>query len=515
MILNDKQIKELAEKYGMINPFVDKTVGEGVISYGLSSFGYDIRLHNEFYIFKTIPTKRLLIDPKRFNSRNVVRVVKANKPLIIKSGQYVLGRSVEFFKIPEDVFVICVNKSTYARCGLIVNISPLEPCYSEDTEVLTNKGWKYFYELEGDELVLTLNKDFEAEYKPIERIQKYPYFGKMIGFNHREINLLVTPEHKMFVGRHFHRNGKRIGLRWETLEAEKMLGWWDFYLTRQVNWKGRTDHITVSWKKDEWFLKFLGAYLGDGSSYVNKGGYLIKLAVVSKERKREVFREILTKLSYLFNFKLQETEYGFSFYCKDIFHVVNPLGHAKDKYIPREFLLLPPEYLQHIWYGLLNSDGTLTTETYTTSSKMLADDVQELIFKMGFASIVRKTKQRTKDGKEFIAYKIRKTNNTQHKLKPWQMFTMYYKGFVYDLTAKDNHVIFVRRNGRPVWSGNCWRGYLTIEIANPTTHQIAVYPNEGIAQLVFFRGERPEVTYEDRKGVYQNQLGITFPRVRK
>ena len=125
MILNDKQIKEYVKKYKMIEPFVDRQVQEGVVSYGLSSYGYDIRISDEFLIFK-MTQREPLITPKAFNPDYVAKVKKDDGALVLKPNQYALAKSVEYIRMPRDLIAICVNKSTYARCGLIVNITPIE-----------------------------------------------------------------------------------------------------------------------------------------------------------------------------------------------------------------------------------------------------------------------------------------------------------------------------------------------------------------------------------------------------
>ena len=505
-VIPDWKIKQLVEKYKMIEPFEENLVSKGVISYGLSSFGYDIRLADEFKIFHN--AFNVLVDPKNFDEKSFIDY--RGDYVIIPPNSFVLGRSIEYFRMPSNVLGICIGKSTYARCGIIVNITPLEPCYSADTEILTNEGWKFFYELTGSEKVLTLNENFEAEYKPIERIQRYFYTGEMISIKHREFDLLVTPEHKLFIGK-YKGYKRKHGIQWFTCKAKDVYGHYDFYFTREVNWKG-DDSKLEDWQKSESFLRFLGAYLGDGSSYINKGGHLIKLATVSNQRKREVFRQILTRLAYDFNLKIGESEQGFYFHSKKIFNVINKLGNATSKYIPREFLDLSPKHLKHIWYGLLNSDGTPLTDTYTTTSRKLADDVQELLFKLGYSAIIRSVTSKIR-GKELIAYKIRKTKSKKHKIKPYQVFFSHYTGMVYDVTAKDNHVIFVRRNGKPIWSGNCWEGYLVVEISNSTPLPVKVYANEGIAQIVFFEGDACLVDYAKRSGKYQKQTGIITARV--
>lgn len=119
---NDCWIKEMASK-GMIEPFSDRQVREGVISYGLSSYGYDMRIADEFKIFTSI--HNTLVDPKALGSKNFIDF--KGDVCIIPPNSFALGRSVEYFKIPRETIAICLGKSTYARCGIIINVTPLEP----------------------------------------------------------------------------------------------------------------------------------------------------------------------------------------------------------------------------------------------------------------------------------------------------------------------------------------------------------------------------------------------------
>ena len=122
-ILPDTWIRQQAEQHGMIEPFVEKQTREGVISYGLSSYGYDARLAPEFKIFTNVDNA--LIDPKDFSDKGFV--TRIGDHCIIPPNSFALASTVEYFRIPRDVLVICLGKSTYARCGLIVNVTPLEP----------------------------------------------------------------------------------------------------------------------------------------------------------------------------------------------------------------------------------------------------------------------------------------------------------------------------------------------------------------------------------------------------
>jgi len=122
-IKSDIWIKRMATDHGMIEPFVDEQVSEGVVSYGVSSYGYDIRVADEFKIFTNINTT--VIDPKSFDPRSF-QDLKADV-CIVPPNSFALARTVEYFRIPRDVLTVCLGKSTYARCGIIVNVTPFEP----------------------------------------------------------------------------------------------------------------------------------------------------------------------------------------------------------------------------------------------------------------------------------------------------------------------------------------------------------------------------------------------------
>ena len=119
----DRWIKRMALEHGMIEPFEDRQIREGVVSYGLSSYGYDIRVADEFKVFTNINST--VVDPKNFDARSFVDI-KADI-CIIPPNSFALAKTVEYFRIPRDVLTVCVGKSTYARCGLIVNVTPFEP----------------------------------------------------------------------------------------------------------------------------------------------------------------------------------------------------------------------------------------------------------------------------------------------------------------------------------------------------------------------------------------------------
>ncbi|MGL6188363.1 MAG: dCTP deaminase [Holosporales bacterium] len=170
-ILSDRWIREQARQ-GMIEPFVEAQQSQGMISYGLSSYGYDARVSDEFKIFTNVDN--VVVDPKNFSEKGFVdRQVPV---CVVPPNSFVLARTVEYFRIPRDVLVICLGKSTYARCGIIVNVTPLEPEWEghvtlefSNTTPLPAKLYAFegacqFLFLKGDASCETSYKDRQGKY---------------------------------------------------------------------------------------------------------------------------------------------------------------------------------------------------------------------------------------------------------------------------------------------------------------------------------------------------------------
>ena len=162
----------MASEHKMISPFEDKQIREKKISYGLSSFGYDARVSNEFKIFTNVNSE--VVDPKDFKPSNFI--TKNVSECIIPPNSFVLASTVEYFRIPKNVLVVCLGKSTYARCGIIVNVTPLEPGweghvtleFSNTTplpaKVYANEGVAQFIFLKGNETPETTYSDRNGKY---------------------------------------------------------------------------------------------------------------------------------------------------------------------------------------------------------------------------------------------------------------------------------------------------------------------------------------------------------------
>ncbi|HEU0117203.1 MAG TPA: dCTP deaminase [Alphaproteobacteria bacterium] len=171
-VMPDHWIRKAALEQGMISPFEEKLQRQGVISYGLSSYGYDARCSNDFKVFTNVDNA--LVDPKNFSENSFV--TRKTDVCIIPPNSFVLTHTVEYFKIPRDILVICLGKSTYARCGLIVNVTPLEPEWeghvtleiSNTTplpaKVYANEGVCQFLFLKADSLCETSYADRGGKY---------------------------------------------------------------------------------------------------------------------------------------------------------------------------------------------------------------------------------------------------------------------------------------------------------------------------------------------------------------
>ena len=170
--MSDEWIEKQVEENNIISPFEKSQVRNGKISYGLSSYGYDARVSDEFKIFTNVNSE--IVDPKNFKPTNFV--TKNTSECIIPPNSFVLARTMEKFKIPEDVLVICLGKSTYARCGIIVNVTPLEPGwegyvtleFSNTTplpaKIYANEGVAQFVFLKGNEKPEVTYADRDGKY---------------------------------------------------------------------------------------------------------------------------------------------------------------------------------------------------------------------------------------------------------------------------------------------------------------------------------------------------------------
>jgi nucleoside-diphosphate-sugar epimerase len=380
-------------------------------------------------------------------------------------------------------------------------------CYDEKTEVLTNVGWKKFYELKGDELVYTLNPETgEILLQPIKRIYKYDYEGKMYHIHNSFIDLLVTPGHKIFFKPY---DGKP-----RLAPIEEMLGYSYVVLFNTGKWKGqrresisfkylvksckrcgyigkyvgareprcsrcKSRRVEILEREESYpmedFLKFFGFWLGDGGLGKAKSNEVI--ISQTKEKERE---EILDVCRRLFrDSTITVKRRCFIIHNKNVYRFLTKLGKKQDRYIPNEMKTLSSDLLSILIEWYCKADGTDYGSKYNiyTSNPRMRDDLMEIALKAGYsarytvrpkgrASYIegRKVVQKldnyqisiTKEIGNDPVLEVKKISHGHHEykgIKTW-IREVNYKGNVYCIEVPEHHIIYVRRNGKPIWSGN-------------------------------------------------------------
>ena len=355
-------------------------------------------------------------------------------------------------------------------------------CYDELTEVLTSDGFKYFKDLNGDELFATLNKNNIIEYNKATDNIKYNYNGEMYKYQSSKVDLLVTPNHNMYI------KSRSENSNYKFIKAEDV-NYKSFYIKRNANWLGeekefynipecsrnakesnRNKSIGLLTLNMDYFLEFFGYWLSEGSiskSECKNGGnqYFVQISQ-KKEYNRKTIKDLLIKLPFNFS----ETEKGFVISNKQLYLFLKQFGKCDEKYIPLQFLNLSKRQLKILFDALMLGDGSIQKcetgfkTTYYTTSKILADNFQELCLKLGYTSslfIDDRVGQQIKSSKyqyNLICYQVRIQNfKNQNDFDGNIVFNNknkeFYNGNVYCVTVP-NHLLFIRRNGKTCWCGN-------------------------------------------------------------
>ena len=333
-------------------------------------------------------------------------------------------------------------------------------CYDDQTEVLTLNGWKLFKDLKENDKVATLNpKTEQLEYHKPDRYISYDYRGKMfqvIGSN--QIDLCVIPEHKMFVSKYKSANDWRD---YELIEAKDIFDDLVRY-KKDCKWQGKEQKtIKIGSKEiemDTW-LAFLGYFLSEGSLHYYKNNETKSSqyqVIISQSKKAnpdvcENIEAVLDEMGYKYSY------IGHNYYIsnKELYkHLENQDGQPS-RFIPQEIKQLSSRQLTILFYALMEGDGH--RNNYYTISKQLADDVQEIVLKIGKSANINQKKWSVNDlctvqiqtlqTRPRVGEKRTNRNNAHNE---W----VDYNGKVYSCEVK-NHILYVRRNGKTCWSGNC------------------------------------------------------------
>lgn len=378
----------------------------------------------------------------------------------VKNARFLLASTSEVYGDPQ------VHPQREDYWGH-VNCVGVRGCFSSDTEILTREGWKPFPNVESNDEILTRRPDGEMEYhKPTEVIRQR-YVGELIGFRSAKIDLLVTPNHKMLARPHGESEFRLIeayqNIRWQGAEMLKSARWTgeertEFQLPLVYNAK-LPQRTTIA--LDVW-LEFLGYFLSEGCTYyqqrvpalVNGKEYTSRayLVFISQSLKKLGNRAKIRQCLKNLGFKFHEEPAQFRIASKQLWSYLRQFGKARQKFIPRELFQLPSRQLKILLDALLLGDGSADGKKFYSSSQALLNGVQEILLKIGAAGTVyRKSKDRDTQAVRVL------TNEKKDFLTPLypRRHIEWYDGFVYCVTVP-NHVIFVRRNGKALWCGNCY-----------------------------------------------------------
>lgn len=413
-------------------------------------------------------------------------VVKQMLELTAKYGTFYFANFVNSDMKPEDTYSMCCRlrldkKELQRKGGGLFGANALTGCYDEQTEILTKNGWKYFKDLTMDDEIYTVTKDNVIEiHKPV-RLFTYDYDGEMIRFKSKSFDLLVTPNHRMYV--------YDIHQKYNTfVEAEKFNPS-RHYIPKYANWKGeekelfilpevtmRNSHSyikeTINIPMDSW-LKFLGIWIAEGSidndNIAPSHGY----RVVITQKKENISQEIEQMLKELpFNFTKKDEH--FIIHNKQLWFYLKRFGKQPQRFIPAEIKQLSKRQLSILFEWLLKGDGHVRKTTNQinlwTTSKQLSDDIQEIMVKLGYVSTV--TIKHVNNKKYFIkgreitfkhnVFNVGLQSTKYYVFRKKHINREYYKGKVYCCEVPNN-TVFVRRNGKTTWCGNSI-GVVTINL---------------------------------------------------
>ncbi len=441
--------------------------------YGWESKDSDIDIRGCFILKKEEflglnKPKEVLEIKTKDNNDIVLFEIKKLVSLAIKGNCNILEEinSSQFYKNADFVKLKQLINNAFGKRGIY-------NCFDMKTEILTENGWKLFKDLKKDEKIATLNSKGYLEYNLPNKYYSYDYKGKMFHQIGKTINIKVTPNHNLYVKRRY--NHKINNFVFEEAEKSKR----HILYKCDTKWEGskkkKIDINGLTINMDDW-LNFFGIWLADGFTIknYNKASYRIGITQKNKQNLRWI-KKIITKCG--FHTFYNNGNYSFHIKNKKLYFYLKQFGKSDSKYIPKELLQLSKSQLKLLFMSYLKGDGhkidkkrieTCGWEGYTacaTVSKKLADNLQEIIFKLGLVSIlkIKKPHIRIFNRKKYLCKQqylltINKTNlqprlNGHRDNRAWED----YKGKIYCVNVRNN-LIYVRRDGKACWSGNSYRG---------------------------------------------------------
>lgn len=338
-------------------------------------------------------------------------------------------------------------------------------CFDEETELLTKDGWKYMKDITTKDELATLEPNtMELEYQQPTDMHSYDFEGEMVSLNSKYMDVLVTPNHRMWAKR-AHADTYDFIEAGDIKAQQKFMRW--------ANWKGSNEEYynipsygvhmaeeTNILMKD--WIAFMGLFLSEGFTSITKSTQQHIVGITQKEGpKADIIRDLLDKLPLKYSEHAQDNDIVvFEFYNKPLCLELLPFGNSLDKYIPAYIKGLDKELIRHFISWYMFGDGTISgsnstykgTPTISTVSTRLADDLQELALKIGLAGLKWSREQTNSYGKNKL-YFVSFSKVLECKVP--EPTKKYYKGKVYCPTTP-NGIVYARRNGRAIWTGNSW-----------------------------------------------------------
>ena len=354
------------------------------------------------------------------------------------------------------------------------NVNPNGPraCFSDDTEVLTETGWKLMKDITNKDRVVTLSDVGKIEYQEPIEIIKQRYIGELIAFKNYHCDILVTPNHNMYVK-------KRGKADFELISAYQAINWNRSHMLKVADYDAKEKEFFVFPQNidrknikvpfverivmDDW-LEFFGYFITEGCVYVRKrkrningkeyivNEYKVLIAQSKKNKKNyDKIKACLTKMP--FNF-VDSFDHQFCITNKQLANYLKQFGKAHEKFVPQEFLNVSKRQLKILFDAMMLGDGSSKGTVYYSNSIKLISNFQELLLKIGYAGNIA-VHDRRKMRQIYQIHILNRFNKRYRTPTYSKRSVQQYDGYVYCVTVP-NHVVFVRRNGKALFCGNCY-----------------------------------------------------------
>lgn len=333
-------------------------------------------------------------------------------------------------------------------------------CFDDQTEVLTKEGWKLFKDVAYDDEIATLREDGFMEFHRASDKQVYEYKGEMIHWKSQRFDSMVTPDHSVYCKKRGYKD-KIHTTQFKRHTASEVENSSRITFKRNADWVGEEQETFIISpdrvvKMDDW-LEFLGYYLADGHCIKNKLSPNSK-GIDIRKMEGERYDKIASSMDRI-GLNTRRNKERVQATDKDVYDMLDIFGKAATKYVPRYIHNLSKRQIKIFLDAIWSCDGSHKDgvyENYFTISPKLADDIQELLLRIGLVGVIgnntywNETEQRT-----VTRYIVSSSHSSFYPIAMKKPKRVDYDGIVYDLTVP-NHTLYVRRNGRAIWSGNCY-----------------------------------------------------------